>query len=65
MLKTDPKYSVKEAELLADETIEKMKLIRENSARYAEAEKDLEVEEFLNESLYKVITKSIKRELKD
>lgn len=64
-LKIDPKYSVEEAVALADKTIEEMKTIRESSKKYAESEKNEDVEEFLNESLYKIITKSIKRELKD
>lgn len=62
-LKVDPPYSVDEAICMSDFAIGCLRKIRDDSLRYKTATQNRVVKEFLDNSLYNIMEKSIKQEL--
>lgn len=62
-IKIDPEFTVDEAIQVADAYVEHLKDHRENSIRYKESVQNQDVKEFLNDSLYKIMKKSVENEL--
>ena len=62
-LKIDPPYSVDEAIYMSDFAIECLRKIRDDSVRYKTATQNRAAKDFLDNSLYKIMKKSIKQDL--
>jgi len=63
-LKVDPPYSIDEAIYMADFAVGCLRKIRDDSLRYKTATQNRAAKEFLDNSLYGIMEKSIKQELK-
>lgn len=62
-LKIDPPYSIDEAIYMADFAVGCLRKIRDDSLRYKTATQNRAVKEFLDNSLYSIMEKSIRQEL--
>ena len=63
ILKIDPGLTLEEAIKTADEYLAKLRALRENSLRYKTSTQNRAIKEFLDDSLYRIMEKSVKHEL--